>query len=344
MSFMDSRKKSNTLDVDKQSLHIPELVTEQSPADQLPFPDSLTLSSGVKQNPAVTEPVTSPLQTSGPISSPDQTQSLVLPPAVTRQLAQTGALMTTERQTEKTAARQPVIIRGSGTKSTGMLPPKVKRNRAVVHASVASILVFMVIGALLLIVPASRAQNGFGLFQPNTNSVNTKNNNYSLITQQAATATVVMTDGRDVGANTNNPASASYNPFLPVEPASVATSGDASSLNRFFYGQCTYWANYRYGQLTGHYVSWLGNAYQWAAGASANGWVVSATPHVASIIVLQPGVEGAGAYGHVAVVESINSDGSVHTSDWNWAGSGASTTYVDFRNGPGVSYVWYPGK
>jgi surface antigen len=31
-----------------------------------------------------------------------------------------------------------------------------------------------------------------------------------------------------------------------------------------------------------------------------------------------PGTQGASIYGHVAVVESINADGTVHTSNMNW--------------------------
>ena len=64
-----------------------------------------------------------------------------------------------------------------------------------------------------------------------------------------------------------------------------------------------------------------------------------------SIIVLAPGVQGAGGFGHVAVVERINSDGSVYVSTWNWyAGGGgwARTSYWTFYPGPGVTFVWHP--
>jgi len=100
----------------------------------------------------------------------------------------------------------------------------------------------------------------------------------------------------------------------------------------------------RYHQLTGYWVPWLGNAYQWSYGAAASGWVVSSTPRVPSIIVLQPGVQGAGGYGHVAVVERINSDGSVYTSNMNWYSNGGwdIVSYVTFTRGPGVSFVSHP--
>src|SRR6185312_7142425 len=108
------------------------------------------------------------------------------------------------------------------------------------------------------------------------------------------------------------------------------------------YGVCTYWANLRYHQLTGHWVTWLGNAYQWADGASLAGWHVSSTPHVPSIIVLQPGVQGASGYGHVAVVESVSGN-VAHTSNMNWYTNGGGygiVSYYNFTAGSGVSFIW----
>jgi surface antigen len=65
---------------------------------------------------------------------------------------------------------------------------------------------------------------------------------------------------------------------------------------------------------------------------------------VPSIIVLQSGVQGASYFGHVAVVERINADGSVYTSDYNWYANGGWDTlsYWTFTPGPGVSFVWHP--
>lgn len=355
MSFMDSKKKSDTLDANKSSLRIPGLVTEQSPADQLPFPDSQAQASGAdhlrpfdffeSESPTVSGPVTPFAQSSGPITNPELQQSLIIPPAVTQQLAQTGALKPLEGQQQpekKAATRQPVVIRGSGAKSTGALPPALKRSRLVTHASVAAFLLFVVVVTLLVITPMSDAQMGLGIFKPQGNSVSSNSRNNSLLAQQAATATAVLTDGKDAGTNNNQPGSAGYNPYLPSEPSNIANAGDAGSWNRFYYGQCTWWAAYRYYQLTGVNVAWIGNADEWAAGAEANGWTVSATPTVPSIMALGDGVEGAGYYGHVGVVEGINSDGSVTVSSWNWAGAGASTSYNTFYPAAGVSFLSYP--
>lgn len=117
-----------------------------------------------------------------------------------------------------------------------------------------------------------------------------------------------------------------------------------------FGNQCTYWAAQRYHALTGIWVPMTGNAYQWLSEANNAGWQTSPQPpkNVPSIICLQgnagQGVES--SYGHVAVVERINADGSVYTSDYNWYPhmGDAVTVYVTFRPGPGVSFIWASGS
>ncbi len=211
-----------------------------------------------------------------------------------------------------------------------MRPPKGRR--LVIHIAVTTLLVFIVLGTLMAVVPTgNEGARRFNPFSTFMNFVNSNSQNTVLLPQQAATATAVTQDGFDAGNGT----------YAGVQGAPVDMSG--GGLNRFFYGQCTYWANMRYHELTGHWVSWLGNAAQWYYGARSAGWTVSSMPHVSSIIVLQPGVQQAGWYGHVAVVERINPDGSVYTSNWNWLGNWGRETFVTFRPGPGVSFVWYPG-
>jgi surface antigen len=165
-------------------------------------------------------------------------------------------------------------------------------------------------------------QSVFGLIPSNSSSAN------FIEQQQAATATAIThQDGYDPGQN--------YTGGAPV------SSGGGPY--RFAYGNCTYWANMRYHELTGYWVPWLGNAWQWESGAYASGWIVSSTPHVPSIIVLQPYVQNASAYGHVAVVEHINADGSVDTTNYNWGWANWNReTWVTFSPGPGVSFVWHP--
>lgn len=257
--------------------------------------------------------------------SPHTSRALIDPslsPNTTRQLdTSTGPLVSS---TNTSPLREPVVIHGSG-KSRVALPKPSTRKRLLLQLAVAGLLIFMVFGILLSVTATDSQGRGlWGISPPIQKFIQTKGSGQVALGQQAATATAVLSnDGYD--------------------PGSGAVGG--GGLNRFFYGQCTYWANMRYHQLTSMWVPWLGNANQWAAGARASGWIVSSTPHVPSIIVLQGGVQGASwAYGHVAIVESINADGSVHTSNWNWNGMPAYTTYVDFTPGPGVSFVWAPSK
>lgn len=116
----------------------------------------------------------------------------------------------------------------------------------------------------------------------------------------------------------------------------------AGRANTYPRGQCTWWADERFHQLSGYYVPWSGNAKDWATLARKyQGWVVSNAPQAGAIIVLQPGVQGADkTFGHVAVVEQVNLDLSVRTSDQNWAGiTYPNTTYVNFKLGAGVSFI-----
>src|SRR5579859_2374724 len=143
-------------------------------------------------------------------------------------------------------------------------------------------------------------------------------------------------------------------PITPVPGGQTApteyTSGTAKigSFNGYPPSECTWWADERYHQLTGFYVPWAADAHGWLQGAQANGWEWSSLPpDVPAIIVLQPGVQLADPnYGHVGVVEKVNADGSVTTSDLNWgpdAASRAAVSSVVFRIGPGVDFIWVGG-
>ena len=147
-------------------------------------------------------------------------------------------------------------------------------------------------------------------------------------------------------------------PVTPVVPGGGTASGTPNAAtgtdNPFPPGQCTWWADERYQQLTGYYVPagqyfnglHFGDAHEWYGAAMAAGWETSSFPpsSVPSIIVLQPGVQLADPmYGHVGVVEKVNPDGSVLTSDLNWGPTYAAKTQVTnvtFKLGPGVDFIW----
>jgi len=85
----------------------------------------------------------------------------------------------------------------------------------------------------------------------------------------------------------------------------------SSGPNRFPWGYCTWWvANKRY-------IPWNGNAWQWYGNAIAYGRSVGKTPVPGAVLVTWES-----PVGHVAYVESVNSDGSFTVSEMNFVGYG----------------------
>ena len=109
----------------------------------------------------------------------------------------------------------------------------------------------------------------------------------------------------------------------------------------FTYGQCTWWASYRYHKLHGIYVPWKtqSDAWEWTARARDFHWHISSTPSQGAIINLQPWVEGAYGLGHVAVVEKVLKNGHVIASNMNWGVYYWEVTDVEFTPGPGVTFI-----
>lgn len=252
----------------------------------------------------------------------------------------TGRMSVVTRDAEPlTTGRMPVVIPGAGKRlpqartSTG--PVKTK-HRVFMHAAVVFGVGLFVLTTLLTVLPLGKDGQALGMNGLLHNlgvmsMINSNSKNSALVGAQAATATAIMqNDG--------------YTPPTSVSQQYNASLGISGTGNNFPYGQCTWWANERYHQLTGHYISWSGNAYQWAFNAPAQGWIVSSVPHVPSIIVFQPGVQYANpVYGHVAVLEAINPDGSLLTSNMNVYGHpfGAVVNETNYT-GPGVSFVYLP--
>jgi hypothetical protein len=86
----------------------------------------------------------------------------------------------------------------------------------------------------------------------------------------------------------------------------------------FPYGQCTWWAAYN------RRVSWNGNAADWLANASAQGFHTQPIPSVGAIAVYRPG-SGYSQLGHVAVVVGVSST-TYTVSEMNFIGWGQVNT------------------
>ncbi|NRE40148.1 CHAP domain-containing protein, partial [Enterococcus faecalis] len=92
--------------------------------------------------------------------------------------------------------------------------------------------------------------------------------------------------------------------------------------NNYPFGQCTWYAYNRMAQI-GKPIEWFagdgGNGAGWANSARAKGYtVIKGKPSVGWAASMQGGIGGsAPPYGHVAVVEYVNSDGSILVSEAN---------------------------
>lgn len=279
-----------------------------------------------------------PEQTAGSPGMPSG-QLAPLSPVITRQLTLENVPGTTRSLPSislNTSQRMPVVIKGEMKKPvTVPLPRHVHNKRRLVITVFGLFVLCLTLSVTLLwVTPLGR---GMGLnpnpLQTGGNLVSNQNGNVSL--QAQATATAVYNRVND-----------GFDPF--AYGGQVITDGKSSL--QWPLGQCTYWANSYYYQLTKHWVAWSGNADQWVAGAQKAGWDVAQTPppSVPSIIVLMPYVQGASGYGHVAVVTGIVPNSNpmiVHTSNMNWWANGGGwdrVSEVDFTVGKNVWFVWHP--
>ncbi len=85
--------------------------------------------------------------------------------------------------------------------------------------------------------------------------------------------------------------------------------------NRYDWGNCTWYAYERRVQLGIPVQSLWGNANTWAYFASISGYQVDRSPSAGAVLV-----DTSGWYGHVAVVESVDSEGNVVISEMNYNG------------------------
>lgn len=99
-----------------------------------------------------------------------------------------------------------------------------------------------------------------------------------------------------------------------VTSGAYASRMRASSGNAYAFGNCTWYAYERRQKLGRPIGSFWGNGADWARSGAAAGLLVNKTPAPGAIM------QNGGGYGHVAIVESVNPDGSITVSEMNYAG------------------------
>lgn len=92
--------------------------------------------------------------------------------------------------------------------------------------------------------------------------------------------------------------------------------GEYTTTNKYPQYQCTWYA-WQMRQDLPWFSGDYGNAKNWADSARGCGFPVDGTPEPGDIVVIPPGVYGALSDGHVAYVQRVNSDGSIHISEYN---------------------------
>lgn len=104
--------------------------------------------------------------------------------------------------------------------------------------------------------------------------------------------------------------------------------------------QCVSYTAWKVFQKNGSMPYWggRGNANQWPGNARAAGIPVSSTPRAGSVGVIMDG-----QYGHVVWVESVNSNGTVNISQYNYWNAGGSGWghYSEMYNVPAGAYDYY---
>ena len=98
---------------------------------------------------------------------------------------------------------------------------------------------------------------------------------------------------------------------------SLSSNYNVKAGNAYAWGNCTWYVYNRRPDIG----SFWGNASTWAVSARAAGYRVDQTPSVGAIAQWNAYANSyIWGYGHVAIVESINSDGTITVTDMNYAG------------------------
>ncbi|WP_147161019.1 CHAP domain-containing protein, partial [Weissella thailandensis] len=138
----------------------------------------------------------------------------------------------------------------------------------------------------------------------------------------AASSAAQASQAAASSAAAQSAAQASQATAQPQKLAATASTANKSVVsadtagNTYPSGQCTWFVK---GDLSWVGNHW-GNASAWGASATAAGHTVNSSASVGAVALFAPGVGGASSYGHVAVVDSVNPDGTITISEANYAG------------------------
>lgn len=150
----------------------------------------------------------------------------------------------------------------------------------------------------------------------------------------------------------------SNNPIVPVCSSGTTTQVAASpnrprgatrTTNPGAVGNCTWGAAQKTYDAARYYPALTGNAHNWDNSAKAVGWKVVTNAEPRSIVVFEPGIQGASSSGHVAWVDRVEQrpDGRyIYITEMNgWSGHGGGFNKWNTRtvkSVSGMSYILIP--
>lgn len=105
--------------------------------------------------------------------------------------------------------------------------------------------------------------------------------------------------------------------------------------NLYDWGQCTWHVFNKRAQIGKGISTYWWNANSWDTGAAADGYTVDFNATVGSILQ-----SDLGYYGHVAFVESVNSNGSITVSEMNYSAAPGTVTYRTIPTSQVKSYKY----
>jgi CHAP domain len=110
--------------------------------------------------------------------------------------------------------------------------------------------------------------------------------------------------------------------------------------NTYASGNCTWWVK--------HLKDWVpttwGNAAEWWGHAKGDGFPTSGNPQVGAVAVWGPGIDPPFGFGHVAVVEAVNPDGSFMVNEMNWQGLGKTDKRTVTNRKDLLGFILPPGS
>ena len=171
----------------------------------------------------------------------------------------------------------------------------------------------MVNGVIYTIADGDTLATIAAKYNSNVDNIVTVNN---LSSQNVPVGTRLLLPDGVIPATATPTTNASGGISTATSTATSLSSGSASEVgNRYSFGECTWYAYNRRVELGLAVGSFWGNANTWAINAANSGFLVNHTPSVGAIMQTT-----AGYYGHVAIVESVNLNGTITISEMNYVG------------------------